>query len=388
MSRYELLKFTTSEGGVICKEDTSFTDQLSKLEAENTPIDGQERWPARILLDVDPRSSKVLYKVSSPTNPGGIILLDTISNEMKFFKVPDVVCSPIVTPFNISRTNDVYANRDLQYKFLSVPFGGVTYENNCSLLLPSKSPSDSALPTLKNKKVPLIVVPHGGPHSMTPSLFMASYAWLAAQGYAILHVNYRGSIGWNQVYVETLAGNIGDYDVIDCVSATEKVLAEYDFIDKERVGVCGGSHGGFLVGHLTGQRPDLFKVGAMRNPVTNVATMLTVTDISDWCYVEGLGVSGYDFSKFSPPTGDELVKLWNKSPARYIDGVKAPTLICLGLSDQRVPPSQGLEWYYSLRSRGVATKLITYEKDIHSLNLPPTEADHWLNIKNWFDEHL
>jgi acylaminoacyl-peptidase len=186
------------------------------------------------------------------------------------------------------------------------PHGNVPAPVEGILLLPSKC---------KTSRVPLIVVPHGGPHSCTSTSYIPSYAFLSeGGGYAILHVNFRGSSGFGQGALESLAGNVGTQDVLDCKFLTSHVLSKFsEYIDETRVGVCGGSHGGFLSAHLIGQFPDLFKVAAMRNPVTNIATMISATDIPDWCYVESLGVGSYDWTKFRVPTGDDLQIMWKAS---------------------------------------------------------------------------
>ena len=77
-----------------------------------------------------------------------------------------------------------------------------------------------------------------------------------------------------------------------------------------------------------------------------------------------------------------------KSPVCRVSNVKAPTLVALGVSDLRVPPSQGREWYHTLRSMGVPSKLLTYEKDDHAILGVQSEADHWVNCKKWFDRYL
>jgi acylaminoacyl-peptidase len=127
-------------------------------------------------------------------------------------------------------------------------------------------------------------------------------------------------------------------------------------------------------------------LAAMRNPVTNIASMITSTDIPDWCLGEVMGE--YDQSHYCGPTLNQITRMYETSPVSLVHRVKTPTLIALGMADLRVPPSQGLEWYHSLRSLGVPTKLLKYPNDCHSLNLVTTEIDHWLHIRKWFDKYL
>jgi acylaminoacyl-peptidase len=174
-------------------------------------------------------------------------------------------------------------------------------------------------------------------------------------------------------------------DVADVLSATNKVI-DAGLVDATRVGICGGSHGGFLTAHCTTQS-SLFKAAAMRNPVVNIPSMVAQTDIPDWCFVETFGK--YHWDTFRPPTDSELIRMYSCSPIRYIqDATPPPTVVALGLSDLRVPPSQGLEWYHTLRAKGIETELITYEKDDHAIGGVKSEADHWINIKRWFDTYL
>jgi len=298
-----------------------------------------------------------------------------------------------LSPIAASSHSDVFTEEEkngddenMSYEVLTMnpPHGNANIPVQCILLLPSEKKR------IGDGKMPLIVVPHGGPHSCTSTAYVPSYRYLCQQGgYAILHVNYRGSSGFGQDGIEALPGSCGTLDVKDVVYATETILKSHSSIlNADRVGICGGSHGGYLSGHCTGQYPDLFKVSAMRNPVTNIATMVTATDIMDWCYIETFGIGQYDWTKFRGPTKEELAGMWEASPIAHVENVRAPTLVALGMSDKRVPPSQGLEFYHTLRSKGVKTKLLVYEKDDHAIDIVQSEADHWMNIKLWFDEHL
>jgi len=332
-----------------------------------------------IVAQSEPNAPAVIGYLSAASLSAG----DTVVKEC----VPSTIVAklgPIAATSTVPLRDNVSDDDDdaLSYQVIRVhpPHGDVKAPVEGILLFPPES---------KHHPVPLIVVPHGGPHSCTPTSYIPSYAYLSQGKYAILHVNFRGSSGFGQSPLESLAGNAGTQDVKDVVYLTEHVLARYnDRIDYARVGVCGGSHGGFLSGHLIGQYPELFKVAAMRNPVTNIATMTTATDIPDWCYVESLGLGSYDWSKFRGPTADDLAAMWGASPIAHIDNVQAPTLVAIGSSDNRVPPSQGREYYHALRSKGVDTKLLIYEDDDHAIDKVRSEADHWINIKKWFDKYL
>jgi acylaminoacyl-peptidase len=271
---------------------------------------------------------------------------------------------------------------DIQYDLLTIPAGDSVVQ--AILMRPTSKAGED------DKQLPLIVVPHGGPHSGFVTSFVPSYVYLCAHGgYAILLINFRGSTGYGQTALESLAGIAGTQDVQDVVDITQHALNLHrDSLDANRVGVCGGSHGGFLAGHLIGQHPGIYKVAALRNPVTNIATMVSATDIPDWCYVETL--NEYDWSQFRPPTAEQLVAMWKASPVAHIPKIVAPTLVALGMADRRVPPSQGLEFYFALRSKNGsgATKLLQYAENDHAIDKPTAESDHWINIKQWFDKHL
>jgi acylaminoacyl-peptidase len=111
-----------------------------------------------------------------------------------------------------------------------------------------------------SSKPPLIVMPHGGPNSGFATDFMLYPACLAAMGFAQCLVNFTGSIGFGQDSIDGLVGKIGELDIADTHLCTMKAIEEGD-VDQDAVFIAGGSHGGFITGHMIAKYPKLFKSG-------------------------------------------------------------------------------------------------------------------------------
>ncbi|XP_034028452.1 acylamino-acid-releasing enzyme [Thalassophryne amazonica] len=232
-------------------------------------------------------------------------------------------------------------------------------------------------------KLPLVVTPHGGPHSVTVAEWHMSSSVLCKMGFAVLLVNYRGSLGYGQDNILSLPGNVGSQDVKDVQFAVENVLSSGSF-DTEKVAVVGGSHGGFIACHLIGQYPGFYKACVACNPVTNVASMIGSTDIPDWC----MAVAGYDYSAECLPDPAIWEQMLNKSPIKYTKQVKTPVLLTLGEDDKRVPSKQGIEYYKALKAMQVPVRLLWYPGNNHSLSKVDAESDGFMNIALWISRHL
>ncbi|KDN38567.1 alpha/beta-hydrolase [Tilletiaria anomala UBC 951] len=212
-------------------------------------------------------------------------------------------------------------------------------------------------------KPPTILMPHGGPHGVTPYTFNAGHATLALLGYQIVMPNYTGSIGNSRAFVERLVGRCGELDIADCLEALRLAgVAEAD-----PVYVMGGSHGGFISAHLIGQYPGRFLAAAMRNPVTDIASMVATTDIPDWSYEE-LGLR-FDFEH--PPlylSVPNFRAMRDASPIQHIKRVEARVLLLAGLSDRRVPPQQSMLYYHALKALGKDVDMYTFASADHALD--------------------
>jgi acylaminoacyl-peptidase len=260
-----------------------------------------------------------------------------------------------------------------------------------------KTRDDKSFPQKSStRKPPLIVLPHGGPHGACVAGYVTSVAYLASLGYAVAYCNYRGSTGYGEAALQSLVGGAGGgagvRDVMDCSAIARRCIND-GVCDPERVCVVGGSHGGFLGGHLVGQSAVLeafgvdFKCAVLRNPVTDVGAMVASTDIPDWCFVETLGIESYT----DDPSLETLAHMRSKSPIAHVANVaekKRPVMMLIGAADRRVPPTNGLRYAAALRAAGGTCHVRVFPEDAHGLVKPRTEFESFVSIATFLRETL
>nr|XP_032521499.1 acylamino-acid-releasing enzyme-like isoform X3 [Danaus plexippus plexippus] len=198
---------------------------------------------------------------------------------------------------------------------------------------------------------PLVVWPHGGPHSAFSNTYSLEAAFFNLIGFATLLINYRGSAGTGNGSICYLPSRIGTADVLDCKLATDKAIDMFPVNDKKLL-LYGGSHGGFLVAHLSGLFYDFYHAAVLRNPVIDLASMIHTTDIADWCATE----AGFEYIEGGQEFEDTLLLLHRASPIIHSHNVIIPTAVMLGTKDKRVPYYQGLEFVRKLKAKGVPTR--------------------------------
>ncbi|KAF0991591.1 hypothetical protein HZS_7956, partial [Henneguya salminicola] len=174
-------------------------------------------------------------------------------------------------------------------------------------------------------KSPLIVISHGGPHSISTIEFQRLIYLLICKGFIVYLVNYRGSIGFDQVNLTSILGNIGRQDVDDVHVLFQIIMIQFSVISVckneninfDNIHCLGGSHGGFITAHLISQYPDFYKSSVLRNPVIDLTSMYTTTDIPEWVFTE----TGLEYPDDFCVHPDYLLKLYQSSPLFYAKNV-------------------------------------------------------------------
>ncbi|KAJ3112647.1 hypothetical protein HDU96_004340 [Phlyctochytrium bullatum] len=315
------------------------------------------------LLDIS--GDKLLVRVESPVEPATVIIAKVSKDSAGVVQVSwPAVVDPVASPSPLPKVIQDALGASLVKiitlnKFLDV------------ILLAPKT---------IDEKTRLILYPHGGPHSAFSTAFSGMNAYLLSLGYALAMVNFRGSSGYGQKGIESLPGHCGDYDVADCIAASDAVFAAIPSLRRENEVVMGGSHGGFLTLWLIAKYPDRFKAAVARNPVANVAHMVSTTDIPDWCAVE----TGVAWDIHGVSSAEDYKIMYEASPVSQIHKVKTPLMLCLGDADRRVPMSQSLDYYRILKARGVKSRCIVYPGNGHGLTeRVDTESNQWANLALW-----
>ncbi|KAK8046050.1 hypothetical protein PG996_014114 [Apiospora saccharicola] len=207
-------------------------------------------------------------------------------------------------------------------------------------------------------KPPLIVQSHGGPTGHTgPGLDLSMQYW-NARGYATFAINYSGSDGHGKTYRELLNGRWGAIDVDD-IAESVRHLSSTSLVNGDRVGIRGGSAGGYSVLQGLCHYPDLFAGGACYYGISDVKLLLQETHKMESHYV--------DFLLFTPDMteADKEKVMRDRSPVHHAGNITAPLLICHGEDDKVVPISQAYTMYDDIKARGGEVKLVKFPGEGH-----------------------
>jgi len=214
------------------------------------------------------------------------------------------------------------------------------------------------------RKWPLMHSIHGGPHAAHHDGW--HFRWntqvFAGQGYVVAAVNYHGSSGYGQKFLETITGRYGEKEFADTEAATDYLLAQ-GYVDPQRLTATGGSYGGFMVAYMNGHT-DRYRA------------FVCHAGCYDW--VSMMATDGYRF--FAKELGafhwDDEAMVMRQSPHHCVKDAKTPTLVIHGELDYRVPATQGLQYFNSLKAKDVAARLVYFPDENHWI-LKPQNSQLW-----------
>jgi dipeptidyl aminopeptidase/acylaminoacyl peptidase len=227
----------------------------------------------------------------------------------------------------------------------------------------------------EDRRYPALLNVHGGPDGQDEHSFDFEREWLAASGYVVLQVNYRGSSGRGAAFQKAIFGDWGHLEVVDLLAGAD-FLAHLPFVDPDRLGIGGWSYGGILTNYTiaTDQR---FKAAVSGAGSSLQTTMYGVDE-----YIEQ-----YD-AELGPPWKSEALWLKVSYPFFHADRIRTPTLFLGGADDFNVPLVGGEQMYQALRGVGVDSQLVIYPDQHHILSLPSYRRDRLARSVAWYDRNL
>ena len=230
---------------------------------------------------------------------------------------------------------------------------------------------------VKGTKVPLLLRIHGGPNGQDQHSFSTERQMFAANGYAVLAVNYRGSSGRGQKYSRAIFADWGNYEVQDLLAGVDHVIA-MGVADPDKLGVGGWSYGGILTDYLIAS--DTRFKGA----TSGAGTAFTVAFYGTDQYI-----IQYDY-EIGPPWNPQAWATYQKIsyPFLHADRIQTPTLFLGGERDFNVPVQGSQQMYQALRSLGVETQLIIYPNENHGIQRPSYQRDRNERYLAWYDKYV
>lgn len=232
------------------------------------------------------------------------------------------------------------------------------------------------------QRYPLILTVHGGPEAHDRNGWVTSYSnpgqVAAARGFAVFHPNYRGSTGRGVAFSKLSQGDPAGKEFDDLVDAVDH-LAGIGLVDKARVGITGGSYGGYASAWGATYYSDRFAASVMFVGISNNVSRVGTTDIPN---------EEYHVHALKRPWEDWTGML-RTSPVYYADRSRTPTLILGGTADPRVSPTQSMELYRHLKLRGKApVRLVRYPGEQHGNARAASRLDYSLRLLQWMEHYL
>lgn len=230
----------------------------------------------------------------------------------------------------------------------------------------------------EGQKYPLVLYIHGGPHSAYGENWFDEFQNIAGAGMWVLYTNPRGSSGYGGAFTYSTRGRWGYEDYEDLMKAVD-IAAKRPDVDETRMGVTGGSYGGFMTAWIT-TKTDRFKAAQVDRMISNWVSWYGISDAQ--------GLTEGEFFGNPWQSWDKYIEL---SPIRYADKVKTPTLIVQSEEDHRTPMADAEQWFMALKKHDVPVEFVRYPRSNHDLSRtgePWLLTDRLARLRQWFEHYL
>jgi len=229
------------------------------------------------------------------------------------------------------------------------------------------------------RSYPMVLSIHGGPASMSGFDFFHEFQIYASRGWAVFFTNPRGSTGYGEKFERGVQLQWGGKAYVDIMNGVDAVLERNPWIDKDRLGVTGGSYGGFMTNWII-SHTNRFKAA------------VTLRSISNFISDDGTRDGAYGHSEdFGGDVFERFETYWDTSPLKYVKNVKTPTLVLHSDLDFRVPIEQGEQWFRALQHFGVPSEIVFFPRENHNLTRTGEPVHLVESLKwqvYWFDRYL
>ena len=303
-----------------------------------------------------PDASKFVLLISTPTRVGDLYWLDKAGAQpKKLTRLNDELFSKL----NLTEPEEIWHN---------------SFDGRKVQVWVQKPPDFDP-----NKKYPLILNIHGGPHAAYGFIFDHEFQWMAARGYVVLYPNPRGSTTYGQEFGNIIQHNYPGDDYKDLMAGVDELIRR-GYIDDKKLAVTGGSGGGLLTNWTIGQ-------------TTRFAAAVSQRDIAswtDWWYTA-------DFTLFHPswfkaPPFEDPDDYRRRSPITYVNKIQTPLMLILGEVDWRTPTGPGGEaMFRALKYRKIPTVMVRFPNESHELSRsgqPWHRIERLQHIVGWFDKWI
>ena len=231
----------------------------------------------------------------------------------------------------------------------------------------------------KGKKYPTILDIHGGPKTAYGDIYYHEMQYWANEGYAVIFCNPRGSDGKDNEFAD-IRGKFGKEDFRDIMEFVDQAVEKYKFINEDKMGVTGGSYGGFMTNWIIGNT-NRFKAAASQRSISNWISKSMVTDIG-YYFVQDQQAG----NAWTDPEG-----LWEQSPLKYANKAKTPTLFIHSDEDYRCYKAEGYQMFTALKLFGVEARFVLFDGENHELSRsgkPKHRIRRLKEITQWMDKYL